>query len=268
MNTPRNKLCKLKNFISKFKNAVVAYSGGVDSTLVFKVSAEVLGKENVIGVTAISEIYPSVDKKSVERFLKKNPVQHIYIRTSELKNKIFRSNPPNRCYYCKKELFNKLNLIAKKFQFNTIFDGTNCDDLNDFRPGRLAAKEFNVVSPLLETKLTKADVREISKYLKLNTYNKPATSCLASRIPYRMKIDKKTLKKIQIAENFIRKVGFQDVRVRHYGDIARIEVSQEQIKLFANKTLRNKIIKKLKTLGYKYITVDLEGYRTGSLNLF
>jgi len=262
----RNLLNKLRKFIKRFKKVAVAFSGGTDSALVLKLSVDSLGKENVIAITSISETLPEIDKKFAKSITKKLKVKHIFIKTEEFKNKKFKKNPLNRCYYCKKELFTKIKKIAKKFRIDTIFDGSNYDDLSDFRPGRKALKELNVISPLLENKIGKKTVREISKILKLPTWNKPQMACLASRIPYGQMLDEDTLKKIDRAENFIRKFGFENVRIRHYGDIARIEISKEKIPAILKKKTREKIVKKLKSIGYKYITVDLEGYRAGSLN--
>ena len=262
-----NKLTNLKSYISCFKRVVVAYSGGVDSSLVLRVAADTIGKENVTAVLAFSETYPESDKLSAQKFVKKLGVKFITIRTSELDNPKFKKNPKVRCYYCKTELFSKIRQIAKTKNVKTILDGSNYDDLSDYRPGRIALKKFKVKSPLLENKITKTDVREISKSLKLPTWNKPQMACLASRIPYGTMITKDTLRKIDKAETFLRKFGFYNIRVRHYNNIARIEVSSEQINILLNKNTRNKIITAFKKLGYKFITVDIEGFRTGSMNL-
>jgi len=262
----KNLLNKLRKFIKKFKKVTVAFSGGTDSALVLKLSVDSLGRENVIAVTSISETLPEIDRNFAKSIAKKLKVKHILIKTEEFKNKKFKRNPLNRCYYCKKELFTKIKKIAKKFNIDTIFDGSNYDDLNDYRPGRKALKELNIISPLLENKIGKKDVRKLSKILKLPTWNKPQMACLASRIPYGKMLDKNILKKIDTAENYIRKFGFENVRIRHYGTTARIEVTREKIPAILKGKTREKIVKKLKSIGYKYITLDLEGYRTGSLN--
>ncbi|MFN3966112.1 MAG: ATP-dependent sacrificial sulfur transferase LarE [Endomicrobiia bacterium] len=257
---------KLKSFIRKFKKVIVAFSGGTDSSLVLKLSVDSLGRKNVIAVTSISETFPKIDRYFARIISKKLKVKHIFIKTQEFQNEQFVKNPVDRCYYCKKELFTKIKKIAKKFNIKTIFDGSNYDDLKDFRPGRIAVKELKIISPLIENKIGKKEIRKLSRVLGLPTWNKPQMPCLASRIPYGCPLDKNVLKKIDSAENYIRKMGFKDVRVRHLGDTARIEVSKEKIPLVLNKKVREKIVRKLKALGYKYITVDLEGYRTGSLN--
>ncbi|MBU0951696.1 MAG: ATP-dependent sacrificial sulfur transferase LarE [Elusimicrobia bacterium] len=263
-----NKLKSLRDYVSGFKSVVVAYSGGVDSSLVLKVASDTLGKENVIAVVAFSETYPESDKSFAQQIIKKIGVKSITIRTTELNNPKFKKNPKLRCYYCKSELFSKIKQIATAHNIKTILDGSNYDDLSDFRPGRAALTKFKVISPLLENKITKTDVRKISKSLGLPTWNKPQMACLASRIPYGTMITKETLSKIDSAENFLRKkFGFYNIRVRHYNDIARIEVSPEQINLLLNKNARKKIVSAFKKLGYKFITVDLEGFRTGSMNL-
>ncbi|OGS21619.1 MAG: TIGR00268 family protein [Elusimicrobia bacterium RIFOXYA2_FULL_39_19] len=268
LNKPALKKLKcLESYISKFNKAVIAYSGGVDSSLLLKLSCDVLGKQNVLAVTAFSETYPQKDKEQALSFIRKYSVNAITINTLELQNPEFNKNPKNRCYHCKHELFAKITAIAKKHNIPVIFDGSNYDDLSDFRPGRKAVKQFKVKSPLLENKITKQEVREISRHLRLPTWNKPQMACLASRIPYGTRITTNSLTKIDKAENYLRGLGFYNVRVRHYGEIARIEVSKEQINKLFHTNTSEKILRKFKTLGYKYITIDLEGYRTGSMNL-
>jgi len=266
-NSAASKLKQLKTFISAYKSAVVAYSGGVDSTLLLKVTADTLGKNNTLAVLALSETYPESDRATAQNVVKKLGVKCITIRTSELQNRNFRKNPKLRCYYCKSELFSKISRIATEHKIRTIFDGSNYDDLSDYRPGRIALKEFRVTSPLLQTGINKKGVRAISRLLGLPTWNKPQMACLASRIPYGTMITKETLVKIDKAEDILRKFGFINVRVRDYQGTARIEVSQEQINRFFKNGLRNKVTGAFKKLGYKFVTVDLEGYRTGSMNL-
>lgn len=258
------KLKKLKSILKRLGKVIIAYSGGVDSTFLLKVAVDTLGKENVLAVTAVSPTYQKEEKIFSEKMAKKIGANHIFIKTDELKNKNFSSNPKNRCFYCKYELFKKLKEVGKKYKIENIIDGTNKDDEYDYRPGEKAKKIYNVISPLKKSGFKKKDIREFSKKLALPTWNKPALACLASRIPYNEEITSLRLEKIEKGEKALKKIGFNQVRLRDYGKIARIEVE---------KNLLNKIIKKreiviaeLKKLGYKYITVDLEGYRTGSMN--
>lgn len=245
-------------------NVLIAYSGGVDSTLLLKV-AKVILKEKVLAITADSLTYPSSELKAAKEMTERLKVRHIIIKTRELSDSNFSHNPRDRCYWCKKELFSQLSAIAKKNGMSYIIDGTNYDDRRDFRPGRRAAREFGVRSPLAEAKLTKKEIRQLSRELNLSTWSKPAFACLASRFPYGTKITRKNLKKIDEAEKFLCELGIKgSLRVRHYGNIARIEVLEKNLSKLLR--LRDKIVSKFKDLGYIYVTLDLEGYRTGSMN--
>jgi uncharacterized protein len=259
------KLNNLKKILTEMKKVLIAYSGGVDSTFLLKVATEVLGN-NVVAVTALSETYPEDEIKEARKIAKEIGVKHIIIRTEELKNPEFSENPPERCYYCKKELFSKLKEIAKKEKIEFVLDGSNYDDLDDYRPGLKAVQEFGIRSPLREAKLTKADIRQLSKKMKLQTWDKPALACLASRFPPYVKITEEDLKRIDKAENFIKSLGFKQIRLRHHYPIARLEFSLEDFPRILNKKNRDAIVRKLKELGYLYVTLDLEGYKTGSLN--
>jgi len=260
---------KLKNLKNKLKlcgSVVVAYSGGVDSTFLLKIAKDVLGKKNVLAVTAKSEVFPDRELKEAQVYANKLGIDHIIIRTKELKNRKFVNNPINRCYYCKKELFSKLKEMAKKEKINHVIEGTNFDDLKDLRFGPKAAKELNVKSPLLEARLGKKDIRKISKGIKLPTWNKPTFACMASRLPYHQTIKKKDLKRIESLENFLRSQGFRQVRVRIDKNAARIEVESKKIHRLVAEHMRAKILNKFKGLDFTYVTVDLKGYRTGSMN--
>ena len=257
------KLNCLKSIIKKMDGAVVAFSGGVDSTLLLKVAHEVLG-DKVLAVTANSETYPKRELEEAKAFAQSLGIRHIVIETLELEIAGFADNPPDRCYYCKHELFSKLTEIARANGLEYVFDGSNFDDRNDHRPGMRAAKQLGVVSPLKQVELTKDDIREISKEFGLSTWNKPSFACLSSRFPYGTKITPEKLVVIGEAEDYMRDLGFHELRVRHHDNIARIEIGKadlERIIPFADQ-----ISDKLKSLGYLYVTLDLTGYKTGSMN--
>lgn len=258
---------RLKKILGKLGRVVIAFSGGVDSTFLLKAAKDTLGRGNVLAVTATSETYPSSELNDSRRLAKKIGVRHMVIRTKEFDDPKFRNNPPQRCYYCKGELFKEIGKIARREGFRHIADASNYDDRKDFRPGSRAAREKGVVSPLKEACLTKNDIRRLSKKLGLPTWDKPSYACLASRIPYYDMITKRKLKMIEIAEDILRdRFGFSQVRVRCHGDIARIEVKPREIRKFFKGKLSYGIAKQLQALGFKYVTVDLRGYRTGSMN--
>jgi len=259
-----SKLKKLNTILKNLQSVVVAYSGGLDSTFLLKMAVDVLRKRNVLAVTARSETYPYSEYEEAKRIAKKIGAKHLTIKTNELRLENFKSNPVNRCYHCKKELFKKLDGIRKKRGFSFVLDGTNIDDLKDVRYGRRAAKELLVRSPLLEAGLAKNDIRKFSKRLKLPTWDKPSFACLASRIPFGSAITKKDLGKIEIAEALLQRLGFKQVRVRSHKDIARIEVLKKDFERAIK--MDELIIKKLTALGFVYITLDLCGYRTGSMH--
>lgn len=267
----RAKFKNLVETIKKMKSILVAYSGGVDSTFLIKVAKETIG-DNLLAVTARSLTYPKKEYEQARRIAQKLKVKHLTIDTEELSNRSFVANPITRCYYCKKELFSKLKRIAKEQGINYVVDGANFDDLNDFRPGSKAAKEMGIRSPLQEAKLTKEEIRLLSHKIGLPTWDKPALACLASRVPYGQKITEEKLKMINEAEEYLRELGFRQVRVRHHassesgenGPLARIEVFERDVERLV--ALRKKIVKKFQKIGYRYITSDLQCYRPGSLN--
>ena len=257
------KLNCLKSSIKKMDGAVVAFSGGVDSTLLLKVAYEVLG-DKVLAVTANSETYPKRELEEAKAFAQSLGIRHIVIETLELEIAGFADNPPDRCYYCKHELFSKLTEIARANGLEYVFDGSNLDDRNDHRPGMRAAKQLGVVSPLKQAEMTKDDIREISKEFGLSTWNKPSFACLSSRFPYGTKITPEKLVVIGEAEDYIRDLGFQELRVRHHDNIARIEIGKADFARILPFT--DQISDKLKSLGFLYVTLDLSGYKTGSMN--
>ncbi|HWR60028.1 MAG TPA: ATP-dependent sacrificial sulfur transferase LarE [Clostridia bacterium] len=257
------KLDRLKKIVGDTGGAVVAFSGGVDSTFLLKVAAEVLG-DKVIAVTANSETYPKRELEEARLFAKAQGIKHIVIETLELEIAGFADNPPDRCYYCKHELFSKLMGIAKDNGIKFVLDGSNFDDRNDHRPGMIAARELGVLSPLKEAELTKEDIRGLSRELGLSTWNKPSFACLSSRFPYGTRITPEKLAVIGEAEDFIRDLGFKELRVRHHDSIARIEVGKADLAGIVAHA--DEITAKLKALGFLYVTLELSGYKTGSMN--
>lgn len=258
---------KLKKIIKKMRRVVVAYSGGVDSTFLLYAARTVLGKENVLAVTAISESYPKSEKNLARETARRLSANHLFIRTKELGNKEFRKNPVNRCYFCKKELFGRLNREASKRGYSHVLDGSTVDDLSDMRYGRIAAKEERVRSPIQEAGLTKNNIRIVLKKKGLDVWDKPSFACLASRFSYNQEITRNKLLAIGNAEEYMKNMGFRQLRVRcHNSNIIRIEVPKKDINKFLKPGIRNKILRKIKSLGFTYVTLDLEGFRTGSMN--
>lgn len=258
------KLSKLKKIISGMDSCLVSFSGGVDSSFLLKVASGVLRKRKVLAVTAVSATYPKEELLFARKLANNLGVRHKIIRTYETHNKKFLLNPVNRCYFCKKELFSTLQSIARNNRINFVVDGSNMSDKRDFRPGVKAKKEFNIRSPLGEAGFSKEDIRRMSKKMGLITWDKPSLACLASRIPYGIKITPELLEVVDKSEKILRGIGCRQSRVRHHGELCRIEVDRVDMPKVLKK--RDLIIEKLQKLGYNYITLDLEGYRTGSLN--
>ena len=261
----QNKYGRLQRIIQNAGSAAVAFSGGVDSTFLLKVCVDLLG-ENVLAITARSETYPARELNEARKLARQIGAGHIIITSEELDVPGFSDNPPNRCYLCKHELFSKIKDIANDRNLQWVFDGSNADDSSDFRPGRMAARKLDVQSPLEEAGLTKADIRNLSHTLGLSTWNKPAFACLSSRFPYHTQITRNALRQVEKAENILWNLGMREFRVRHHDTIARIELGQKEMQTFWECNLRDKIVNQLKTLGYYYVTLDLQGYRTGSMN--
>lgn len=246
-------------------SVLIAYSGGVDSTFLLKVAVDTLGKDNVLAVTADSETYPRQELAFARSVARKFGVQHIVIRTDELRNPRFSANPQDRCYYCKRELFSKLKRIAREKNIQYVLDASQASDKNDFRPGGKAVQELGICSPLKEAGFTKEEIRALSKKYKLPTWNMPSKACLASRFPYGHAITAQGLRRVEKAEKILQDLGFAQNRVRTYGDLCRIEVEKNNIPKLM-RALDESSLRKLKSLGYIYVTVDMQGYRTGSLN--
>ncbi len=258
-----DKYNNLINYLKDLKSVAVAFSGGVDSTLLLKVAKEALG-DNAISITIVSPYIPKWEIREARELVDKIGIKSYFVEVPMLEE--IRSNPEDRCYICKKSVFNKIKDLAREKGIKYIVDGTNADDTKDYRPGMRALKELDVKSPLLDNSINKEEIRVLSKELQLDTWDKPAYACLLSRIPYNQKIKEKDLDRIEKAEVYMMKLGFRAVRVRSHGNLARIEVPQkERVKLF-NEDILDKISKELKELGFKYVTVDIEGYKMGSLN--
>jgi len=259
------KFQKLKDNLRNLGSVAIAYSGGVDSTFLLKVAADVLG-DKVIAITAKSSTYPEREFKEAVKYIKDIGAKHIVIISEELEIEGFAKNPVNRCYFCKKELFSKIRKVADDNNIKEVLDGANVDDISDFRPGMKAARELQVISPLKEAGFTKNDIREMSKILGVPTWNKPAFACLSSRFPYGNEITVEKLSMVERAEQFLLDLGFRQIRVRHHEDIARVEVNAEERNKFFDIEMMDKVGNELKKIGFKYVTLDLLGYRTGSMN--
>jgi uncharacterized protein len=259
------KLEELKNLLKGMKHVLIAYSGGVDSTFLLKAAADALGG-NVLAVIAESPTYPESEVRFAVAMCERFGVSHRLIKTDEFSDENFVTNPRDRCYFCKKELFSKLQAIAKERGIPYVLDGSNHDDRSDYRPGSRAKNEAGVRSPLMELGFTKQDIRQFSRELGLPTWDKPSFACLASRIPYGTRITPEILKRIEEGEGFLRSLGFKQLRVRHHGHIVRIEVEKEDAARIIRENLMERISKKFEDLGYIYVTLDLKGYRTGSMN--
>jgi uncharacterized protein len=255
----------LKALLQDMQLAVLAYSGGVDSSLLVRAAAEVMAPHLIV-VTALSETYPASELDSAREFVRSLGVTHRILRTEELSSEDFVRNTPERCYHCKKELYAKLRQIADAEGISEIIEGSNTDDLKDYRPGRRAVQELSIRSPLVEAGLSKAEVRELARLRGLPMWDKPSLACLSSRIPYGTRVTPEILRTVQAAEDQLRALGFRQVRVRHHGETARIEVDCSDFGRLLADEVPGQISTALKRLGYSYVCLDLEGYRTGSMN--
>lgn len=258
-----NKYNRLIEYLKKSKSVAIAFSGGVDSTFLLKCAKEAL-QDRVLAITIVSPYIADWEIDKAKKFTQKLNIKHKIINVPILDE--IRFNPSDRCYICKKNIFSLIKDEAKKNNIDIVADGTNADDINDYRPGIKALKELKIVSPLLENNITKGEVREMSKDLELETWDKPSYSCLLSRIPYKTEITEKELSKIQKSEMYLISIGFTGARVRSHNNIARIEVQRNERKKLFNEELLDNISNNIKKIGYQYVTVELEGYKVGSLN--
>jgi pyridinium-3,5-biscarboxylic acid mononucleotide sulfurtransferase len=262
--TVPDKLHRMQALLKAMNSVVVAFSGGIDSTLVLKVAHDALG-DQAIGVTAVSPTFPDIELDVSRRLATEIGVRHIMLPTDQLQIEDFVRNDANRCYHCKTDLYELLGRLQQDLQLGAIVDGTNVDDLGDHRPGLVAARERGIRSPLLEAGLTKADVRTLAKDFGLSNWDKPAAACLSSRIPRGTVITREKLSRVERAEATLFREGFRQFRVRDHGDIARLELDEDGLAVLQQTGRRRAIVQQLKDMGFRFVTVDLEGYQRGSV---
>ena len=256
---------RLRELFRQCRSVIVAYSGGVDSSYVAYVANAELGPRAVC-VTGVSASLPVYQSAEIDRIVEEFGFNHERVQTDELQNPEYQANNGNRCYFCKDELYTKLESLATSRGIDFIVDGSTMDDLDDYRPGRQAAKEHSVRSPLIEVGMSKADIRELSRRVALPTWDKPASPCLSSRIAYGTTVTIERLTKVDRGEEILREFGFREFRVRHHDTLVRLEISTAEMDRVLNKDVLDQLAARFRELGFKYITLDLEGYRTGSMN--
>lgn len=259
------KFAALKDILAEIDSLIVAFSGGVDSTFLVKVAFDVLG-DKVLAVTATSPTYPLHEFEEAKSLAASIGCPYKILESNELEIAGFSENTPRRCYFCKSELFGILKEEAKKLGKAEVADGSNCDDLGDYRPGKEAAKELGIRSPLIEAGMTKDDIRKLSRALDLPTWDKPSFACLSSRFPYGTSITSNRVEQVGRCEDFLRDKGIRQFRVRYHDKMARIEVAQEELERFIQEPFRTQLVDLFKKSGFQYISLDLEGYRSGSMN--
>ena len=256
---------ELKELLGKIEGVLVAFSGGVDSTFLLKVAHMVLGPR-AIALTSSSPTVPPGELEAAQELARTIGCEHITISSHELDNPSFAQNPVNRCYFCKDELYRICRLQADRLGLTTVVDGTNLDDLKDHRPGLKAAKEWRIRHPLVEARMTKEEIRHYSRELGLPSWNKPAIACLSSRFPYGIEINMERLEKIAACERFLQELQFRQFRVRYHGEMVRIEVAMEEINRFLEPATREAIVQRFREIGFTFVSLDLQGYRSGSMN--
>lgn len=257
---------QLIEFMRSLESVAVGFSGGADSSVVAAAAARALGPEKVLAVTADSETMPRRELQEARALAAGLGVPHAVIETRELDSEDFSANPADRCFYCKSELWHRIGVLAEERGLANLADGVNADDLGDHRPGIQASDEAGVVHPLASIGAGKQDVRQLALALGLSNWDKPAQACLSSRFPYGEKITAGGLKRVELAEEFLRSLGLGQLRVRSHGDIARIEVPVESFEDISTKSMRREIVRRLKEIGFRYVTLDMEGFRSGSMN--
>lgn len=265
METIQEKYENLKEYLRSLGSVAVAFSGGVDSTFLLRVAHDVLG-EKAVAVTIVSKSFPERERKEAIQYCRENGIRQFFCETDELSIEGFRENPKNRCYLCKRELFSRIKELAAGQNLAAVAEGSNLDDNGDYRPGLTAVKELGIKSPLRQANLTKAEIRSLSKELGLPTWGKPSFACLASRFAYGEIISEEKLAMVDKAEQLLLDLGFTQVRVRVHGEMARLEVLPEQFNKLMEESCRMQVYRYLKNLGFTYVSLDLGGYRTGSMN--